>query len=252
MPKVVIDAGHGGADPGAVFQGRTEAEDNLNLALELGAILQDAGLDVVYTRTGDITQTPFEKATIGNQSGADLFVSLHRNSSPTPNQYSGVETLVYDDSGKKAELARRINANLETVGYQNLGVKERPGLVVLRRTNMPAVLVETGFINNEADNVIYDEQFRQIAEQIADAILSMQQDFAETGVYRVQIGLFRMFSNAQYALMQAISKGFSGEIVSKGEYYAVLIGGTDSYAKAQDLERQLNEAGYETLIVQDS
>lgn len=250
MPKVMIDPGHGGADPGAVYNGRKEAEDNLNLALELGAILQDAGFDVVYTRTDDTTQTPFEKATIGNQSGADLFISLHRNSSPTPNQYSGVETLVYDDSGKKAELARRINANLETLGFHNLGVKERPGLVVLRRTNMPAVLVETGFINTDSDNAIYDERFREIAEQIADAVISMKDDFAAPGMYRVQIGLFRIFSNAQYALMQAISKGFSGEIVSKGEYYAVLIGGTDSYAKAQELERQLNEAGYETLIVQ--
>lgn len=230
--KVVIDAGHGGSDPGAVYNGRKEAEDNLNLALELGEILRDAGIQVVYTRTGDETQTPFEKASIGNQSGADLFVSLHRNSSPIPNQYSGVETLVYDDNGKKAELARRINENLTTVGYQNLGVKERPGLVVLRRTNMPAVLVESGFINTDTDNAIYDTQFRQIAEQIADAIISMQQDFERKGNYRVQIGLYRMFSNAQYALMQAISKGFNGEIVSQGEYYAVLVGNTDSCAFA--------------------
>ncbi|MEE1313829.1 MAG: N-acetylmuramoyl-L-alanine amidase [Lachnospiraceae bacterium] len=249
--KVVIDAGHGGNDPGATYNGRKEAEDNLNLALELGEILRDAGIDVVYARTGDETQTPFEKATIGNQSGADLFVSLHRNSSPNPNQYSGVETLVYDDQGKKAELARRINANLSTLGYQDLGVRERPGLVVLRRTNMPSVLVETGFINTDNDNMIYDTQFRQIAEQIADAILSMQQDFVQKGRYRVQIGLYRMFSNAQYALMQAISKGFNGEIVSQGEYYAVMIGETDSYKKAQELERQLNSAGFDTLIVQE-
>lgn len=247
--KVVIDAGHGGNDPGAVYNGRKEAEDNLNLALELGEILRDAGIQVVYTRTGDETQTPFEKASIGNQSGADLFVSLHRNSSPIPNQYSGVETLVYDDNGKKAELARRINENLTTVGYQNLGVKERPGLVVLRRTNMPAVLVESGFINTDTDNAIYDAQFRQIAEQIADAIISMQQDFERKGNYRVQIGLYRMFSNAQYALMQAISKGFNGEIVSQGEYYAVLVGNTDSYTKAQELERQLQQAGFDTLII---
>lgn len=250
MPKVIIDPGHGGADPGAVYNERKEAEDNLNLALELGAILQDAGIDVVYTRTGDITQTPFEKATIGNQSGADLFISLHRNSNPNPNQYSGVETLVYDDAGKKAELARRINANLETLGFRNLGVKERPGLVVLRRTNMPAILIETGFINNDSDNQLFDEKFREIAEQIADAVIAMKDDFARPRLYRVQIGLFRMFSNAQYALMQAVSKGFNGEIVSNGEYYAVLIGGTDSYAKAQELEKQLQAAGYDTLIVE--
>ena len=78
---------------------------------------------------------------------------------------------------------------------------------------------------------------------------SMQQDFERKGNYRVQIGLYRMFSNAQYALMQAISKGFNGEIVSQGEYYAVLVGNTDSYAKAQELERQLQQAGFDTLII---
>lgn len=221
----------------------------MNLALELGEILRGAGIDVVYTRTDDVTQTPFEKASIGNQSGADLFVSLHRNSSPNPNQYSGVETLVYEDTGKKAELARRINANLATQGFTDLGVKERPGLVVLRRTNMPAVLVETGFINHEGDNLIFDNQFSQIAEQIADAILSMQQDFSKKGNYRVQIGLFRIFSNAQYMLMQAVAKGFGGEIVSLGEYFAVMIGDTDSYEKAKELERQLQADGFDTLIV---
>ena len=114
---------------------------------------------------------------------------------------------------------------------------------------MPAVLVESGFINTDTDNAIYDTQFRQIAEQIADAIISMQQDFERKGNYRVQIGLYRMFSNAQYALMQAISKGFNGEIVSQGEYYAVLVGNTDSYTKAQELERQLQQAGFDTLII---
>ena len=52
-----------------------------------------------------------------------------------------METLVYDDSGIKAEMARNINAELAKVGYDNLGVEERPGLVVLRRSKMPAVLV---------------------------------------------------------------------------------------------------------------
>jgi N-acetylmuramoyl-L-alanine amidase len=163
-----------------------------------------------------------------------------------------VETLVYDDDGKKAELARRINANLATLGFQDLGVTQRPGLVILRKSNIPAVLVESGFINNEADNALYDSKFREIAEQIADAVLAMQQDFTTKGKYRVQIGLYRMFSNAQYTLMQAISKGFNGEIISKGEYYAVMIGNTDSYAEAQKLEQELNRAGYDTLIVTQS
>ena len=82
-----------------------------------------------YTRTTDIYQTPFQKATIANQSGADYFVSFHRNSSPIPGQYTGVETLVYDKSGLKYDMAENIAGALGELGFQNLGVKERPGLV---------------------------------------------------------------------------------------------------------------------------
>ena len=69
-------------------------------------------------------------------------MSIHRNSSEKPNQYSGVETLVYNDSGLKSEVARNINNQLENVGFKNLGVDTRKNLVVLKRTKMPAVLVQ--------------------------------------------------------------------------------------------------------------
>ena len=75
--KVMIDAGHGGADFGATYNGRQEKNDNLRLALAVGEILSENGIDVEYTRTTDIYQTPFEKSTLGNQSGADFFISFH-------------------------------------------------------------------------------------------------------------------------------------------------------------------------------
>ena len=106
MAKVVVDAGHGGSDPGAVYEGRQEKDDNLALALAVGSILAENGVDVVYTRTDDSYETPFQKAQKGNQAGADLFISLHRNSSPENDQYSGVETLVYDESGIKKRWRR--------------------------------------------------------------------------------------------------------------------------------------------------
>ena len=71
----MIDAGHGGADFGATYNGRQEKDDNLRLALAVGEILSENGIDVEYTRTTDVYQTPFEKATLGNQSGADFFIS---------------------------------------------------------------------------------------------------------------------------------------------------------------------------------
>ena len=169
--KIALDAGHGGSDPGAVYKGRQEKEDALDLTLAVGDILKKNGIDVYYTRTTDEYETPFKKATDANNSGADLFVSIHRNSSENPNQYSGVETLVYSDTGLKAEVARNINNQLEDAGFKNLGVDERKNLVVLKRTKMPAVLVEAGFINNDKDNYLFDEEFDSIAQAIADGIL---------------------------------------------------------------------------------
>lgn len=169
--RIALDAGHGGSDPGAVYRGRQEKDDTLDLTLAVGDILKKNGIDVYYTRTTDEYETPFKKATDANNSGADLFVSIHRNSSENPNQYSGVETLVYSDTGLKAEVARNINNQLEDAGFKNLGVDERKNLVVLKRTKMPAVLVEVGFINNDKDNYLFDEEFDSIAQAIADGIL---------------------------------------------------------------------------------
>lgn len=169
--RIALDAGHGGSDPGAVYKGRQEKDDTLDLTLAVGDILKKNGIDVYYTRTTDEYETPFKKATDANNSGADLFVSIHRNSSENPNQYSGVETLVYSDTGLKAEVARNINNQLEDAGFKNLGVDERKNLVVLKRTKMPVVLVEAGFINNDKDNYLFDEEFDSIAQAIADGIL---------------------------------------------------------------------------------
>lgn len=155
--KIVLDAGHGGGDPGAVYQGRQEKDDTLTLTMAVGEILERNGIDVVYTRTEDIYQTPFEKAKLANESGADYFISFHRNSSPRDNQYQGAEVLVYDRSGIKYEMAENILGALGEVGFREIGVKERPGLVVLRRTKMPALLVEAGFLNTDSDNELFDQ-----------------------------------------------------------------------------------------------
>lgn len=171
MPLVALDAGHGGADPGAVYLGRQEKDDVLALILAVGDILEESGVDVYYTRTTDVYETPYRKAGEANQAGADYFVSVHRNSSPAPNQYTGVESLVYDISGEAARMAYNINERLERVGFANQGVGERQDLVVLNSTDMPSVLVEVGFINTDADNALFDARFDSIAQAIAAGIL---------------------------------------------------------------------------------
>ncbi len=114
----------------------------------------------------------------GNAVGADYYVSIHRNSSPYPNQYTGIETLVYSQYGEAARLASRINRQLAAVGYEDQGVNVRDNLVVLNRTRMPAVLVEVGFINTDADNRLLDEKFEETARAIAEGILETVGDRA--------------------------------------------------------------------------
>lgn len=169
--KIMIDAGHGGSNPGAQFQGRRESDDALRLALAVGQILEAHGYEVGYTRTSDITQSVGQKAAIANEAGADLFISIHRNAAEYPGQYSGVQTLIYQDSGFKREMADRINANLADLGFNNLGVEIRPNLVVLNSTQMPALLVEAGFIDSETDNRIFDTRFQEVAQAIANGIM---------------------------------------------------------------------------------
>lgn len=248
--KIVVDAGHGGEDSGAVYQGRMEKDDNLRLALAVGKILEENGVDVVYTRTTDIYQTPFQKAQIANEQMADYFISLHRNSSPHPNQYHGVETLIYDKSGIKLEMAENINAALEKAGFRNLGVKERPGLVVLRRTKMPALLVEVGFINSDIDNRIFDENFQEIARAIAGAILGTlaQEEAEEPVLYRVQVGLFRRKENADNLNYQLMDQGYPSFILQSDGFYKVQVGAFQQLGNAVAMERRLRQDGYQTLI----
>ncbi|MCR5736949.1 MAG: N-acetylmuramoyl-L-alanine amidase [Eubacterium sp.] len=251
--KIVVDAGHGGSDPGAVYNGRQEKDDTLALAMRVGNYLSNAGFSVDYTRTTDVYDTPFEKATKANQAGANLFVSIHRNSSPTANTYDGVQTLVYNDSGMKAQLARNINDNLEALGFRNLGVVERPNLVVLRRTKMPAVLVEVGFINSDQDNERFDGSIDEIAEGIADAIidtLGSQGIYGNGGMnYAVQIGAFRNRNLAIQLTYELRNQGFQANIVMEDGLYKVRIGDFASLDAAVELEQTLRMMGYNTFIV---
>ena len=270
MPySIMLDAGHGGRDPGAVYNGRQEKDDTLALVLAVGEILQNRGLDVLYTRTTDEYESPYQKAMEANEAGVDFFISLHRNSSPEANTYSGVESLVYNKSGLKLQMAENINEQLETVGFANLGVKERPGLVVLRRTRMPAVLVEVGFINSDADNQIFDDNFDDIALAIAEGILDTLQmnGLIENGTgqenntgnspehsegipqYTVQGGAFRNGAYADRLQKELLQQDFPAVTSQGGGLYRVTVGTFPTLDEAAAMERRLKRAGYQTVIV---
>ena len=220
MPySIMIDAGHGGNDPGAVYKGRREKDDNFALAMEVGRILSENGVDVLYTRTTDDYISPFERARLANEAKVDFFISFHRNSSPEVNQY--------------------------------IGVQARPGLVVLRKTKMPALLIETGFLNSDKDNQLYDEKNAEIAQAIAGAILGTldQQQGEEPLYYRVQTGAFRKRENADRMLYLLQEKGYPAYILQDGELYKVQVGAFLQLDNAIRMEQKLREDGYCTLIV---
>lgn len=275
VEKIVIDAGHGGKNPGAVYQGRRESDDALRLAMAVGNILEENGYDVIYTRTTDATQSVGQKAAIANEEGADLFLSIHRNAADYPGQYDGIQTLLYDDSGLKKKIAEQINANLEALGFRNIGVDIRPNLVVLNSTRMPALLVEAGFIDSDKDNQLFDSRFQALAQAIADGIMETLEESAATeeGVsadalspvasvssqaedpslpdkelYRVQAGAYREREYAENLLSLLENDGFPAYIIYHDGLYKVQIGAYARLSNAIAMEREVREKGYNTYI----
>ena len=269
--SIMMDAGHGGRDPGAVYNGRQEKDDALRLTLAVGERLQNNGIDVEYTRATDVYETPYEKAMEANEAGVDLFISIHRNSFPSDNTAFGVESLVYDLSGLKLEIAESVNQQLEAVGFRNLGVKARPNLVVLKRTRMPAVLIEVGFINSDTDNRLFDENFDDIALAIADGILDVLRDNGliptpdvmpddstderpdakpePVPEYRVQVGAFRNQIYAERLLGELLEQDYPAYIDRTGEYARVQVGRYTSQNQAVEMERRLKRDGYQTVLL---
>ncbi|MCL2856296.1 MAG: N-acetylmuramoyl-L-alanine amidase [Oscillospiraceae bacterium] len=173
-PLIVVDPGHGGWDNGASWEGRLEKDDNLRLGLEVYKVLGEQGIPAIMTRDSDVFVTLADRATIANNAGADLFVSLHRNSYPeqTPTT-NGVENYIYltapeETAGKAAQL---VLEEVVEVGVQaNRGVS-RGDYYVLRKTQMPAMLLEMGFIINEIDNQLFDEHLQDYAKAIVRGIM---------------------------------------------------------------------------------
>ena len=249
----MIDAGHGGEDPGAVFEGRREKDDALRLALAVGEILEDNGVDVMYTRVTDVYDTPQEKAEIANRSEADYLVSIHRNAMPVPGTASGIMSLVYENGGTVGRLGANINRELAQTGFADLGVVERPGLIILRRSGMPAVLVEAGFIDNPEDNALFDRQFQEMAEAIAGGILESirEENEIRPEYYQVQVGAYRERAMAEEIARELSEQGYPAFYVSQDGYYKVRVGAFHNLDNAARMEMRLRQEGWPVMMVQE-
>lgn len=164
---IVLDAGHGGSDGGAPGINIAEKVLALDTVKKLGKLLENGGYDVYLTRSDDTYVGLYDRAKIANNLNADIFVSIHYNSY---NEYStGIEVLYNPNKSESKELAQVVQEEMiKELNFRDRGIKERPKLVVLNQTQMPAILVEAGFISNPKDAAIIEtSQYRQ---QCAEAI----------------------------------------------------------------------------------
>lgn len=169
---VVIDAGHGGRDPGAIGIGGLREVDVITpISLQVARQLEQNGIQVILTRTGDYFVDLAPRVQIARRANADLFVSIHANAiNMRRPDVNGLETYHY---GLGEDLARTIhNTILQSVNITDRRVR-RARFFVLRNNPMPAVLVEVGFVTGAADAPkLADPAFRsQMADAIARGIL---------------------------------------------------------------------------------
>lgn len=252
--EIILDAGHGGFDNGATYEGDREKDQVLQLTKDVGERLADEGYIVKYTRTTDEYASPYQKAERANELGGDYFISFHRNFSVQENQYNGVQSLVYDRTATKAvELGEALSRQLEQVGFQNLGIEEVPDLIVLRETEMPAVLLEVGFMNSQRDRQIWENRYEDIVDAIVTAIrtvapIVVNQQVQSNG-YFVQTGLFKHDVNAAYQLERLEMLGYEGSIHYEKPFYGVWVGSVQTLDEAVELQNRLRTDGYRTLIV---
>ena len=174
MPKVFINPGHcPGIDPGAVNKstGITEADIVLEAGTMVAKYLRAAGCEVMVLQSNNLNGEASGEnvCAIANYWPADIFVSLHCNA--FNGTAKGTETCVYSLTGEAAKLGQCIqNQIVNSIGTVDRGLKERPWLIVLKHTNMPAVLVEIAFIDNADDAGVLMHCKDAIARAIARGV----------------------------------------------------------------------------------
>jgi len=174
---VVIDAGHGGSEPGAIYGNLYEKDLNLDIALKLNELLKSKGVKTYMIRQDDSYVGLYERAYIANNLNAALFLSVHNNAMDD-RSYAGTMTLYYSKSSGSGfngyKFAQIVQRNLlSKLGTIDRSVRERPNLVVLKATAMPSALAEVAFMTNESDRMnLQNEAFRmKAAEALCNAVI---------------------------------------------------------------------------------
>ncbi|MDF9296116.1 N-acetylmuramoyl-L-alanine amidase [Geobacillus stearothermophilus] len=226
MVRIVLDAGHGGHDPGAVANGLKEKDLTLAIVKHIGKMLGEyEGAEVHYTRTDDRFLELSERAAIANKLKADLLISVHINAG----KGTGFETYVYNGGVSSRTIALQnmlhseILAAMRQFGNITDRGKKRANYAVLRETKMPAVLTENLFIDSNDAKLLKNEAFlKAVGEAHARGVAKFlglpkkakptpsqpQQKSSDKKLYRVQVGAFADRENAERMAEELKKKGY--------------------------------------------
>lgn len=177
---IVIDAGHGGNDPGATRSGIYEKDIDLAILLQLKELFdKQKDVKVYYTRTTDENPSLHNRVRLANQVGADLFLSIHNNAAKTAVSTVNGTKVMYNETEAEGEHSSKAFAQicLEEIcngtGSTDLGLEAGSNILIIRESTMPMALVEVGFMSNAAElgKLNSEEYQKQTAESLYQAIM---------------------------------------------------------------------------------
>ncbi|KMJ58175.1 sporulation protein [Bacillus sp. LL01] len=263
MKLIVLDPGHGGQDPGAVYQRLPEKDVNLDIAKRVRTYLEkEYEGKVMMTREGDSTVSLEARSNLANSVKADYFCSIHHNAGGG----SGFESFRFNGSVSSEtkthqEIIHREVINVVTGKYnrRDRGIKAA-NFHVLRETSMPSVLLEILFLDTTEDRaLIQHESFKEdvsaaIGEGLAKALALPRK--VTTNLYKVIAGSFKDRKNAETRLKFLQEKGITAFIATTtlngAPYFRVQAGAFKDRNNAEKLVEQINKLGAEAFILVES
>lgn len=269
-PKVYLGIGHGGSDPGAVANGIKEKDANLVIGKAAAAELERHGVEVMLSRTTDISESTSAKVQECNAFKPNLAGDIHNNAGGG----DGAEVYHSINGGEGKELAEKILEEVVAIGQNSRGAKTRKGTNgdyygFIRGTNCPAVIVECAFLDNKNDVQIIDTVAEQQAMGVAIAKGFLRQlkithkaqqttqatpatpapSQTATASYRVQVGSFGKKAYAMSKMEAVKSAGFDAYVVSvDGKLWRVQIGDFATKAEADKLMEKVLDAGFSGYV----
>lgn len=169
IKRVVIDAGHGGTDCGAIRNGINEKDITLDVSKRVEALLKKQGYQVTMTRTNDIYVSLADRVSISETNAPDIFVSIHVNSSTKP-EITGIETHYYHQ--ESLNLAQTVHSSLASKIQSNNRGLFKSKFYVINHTTAPAILIEIGFISNDNERaqLVSEKRKQDTAKAIVEGI----------------------------------------------------------------------------------